>query len=289
MNVYKERSFSRAAEAVGLSQPTVSEHIKSLERELRCRLFDRIGRTVIPTEEGERLYTGAVRLLDEIEALKEEVLSSERQIRGEIVLGASTIPGAYLLPSVAAEFKAHHEGVSFEIVIEDTAKVTEMVRTHQILMGVVGAKLTPADLNYEEVAEDEVILVCRPEVLRDPAITDLGVEDLKTLPFIMREVGSGTREAFEKYLQSKGINIDDLNTVATLGSTDAVREALKAGLGVGYISRVAVRDELTRGELKEIRIEGFSIQRRFYLITHKKRSLPRVYREFRGFLLRKVV
>jgi DNA-binding transcriptional LysR family regulator len=280
--VYKEKSFSKAAETINLSQPTISEHIKTLEKELSCRLFDRMGRQIIPTPEADRLYEGAIKILDDIEKLKEEVTLGRDSIKGELRVGASTIPGSYILPARAAEFKSRYPGVSFEIIIGDTGKITTMVKNHELIMGVVGAKLDPEVLQYQEVAEDDIILVCRSGFVEEDVVVPA---KLKELPFILREKGSGTRETFEIYLHSVGIDLNSLNVVAVLGSTDSVKEAVKSGLGVSFISRIAVEEELKRGLLKELKIEGLDIKRNFYVVTHKKRTLPQTYIEFIRFLV----
>jgi DNA-binding transcriptional LysR family regulator len=279
--VYKEKSFSKAAESVNLSQPTISEHIKNLEEELRCTLFDRMGRHIIPTPEADRLYEGAVRILDEIERLREEVILDKYSIKGELRIGASTIPGSYILPTRAAEFKKRHPEVSFEIIIRDTAEVTTMVKNHELIMGVVGAKLAPETLEYQEIAKDDIILVCKSGFIEEELI---GPSELRKIPFILREKGSGTRETFERYLQGVGIDPGDLNVVAVLGSTDSVKEAVKSALGASFVSRIAVEEELKRGLLKELQIEGLEIKRNFYVVTHKKRTLPKAYGEFIRFL-----
>ncbi len=281
--VYRERSFSKAAHRVGLSQPTISEHIKGLEKELGCRLFDRVSRTVIPTVYAHRLFEGAVKLLDEAERLKNRVLEKEPKLAGEIKIGASTIPGSYILPSRAAAFKKQYPEVSFEIYIGDTREITELVVTHRLMMAVVGAELEPQRLKYDKLMDDELVLACRTDLVRDDTIT---VEALREVPFILREEGSGTRKAFEEALKDIGLGIGDLNVVGVLGGTDAIRQAMKEGLGVSVISRIAIEDELQSGQLKSLTLEGFSIKRAFSVVTHPKRTLPQRYQVFLDFLLR---
>lgn len=280
--VYRERSFSKAAQRVGLSQPTVSEHIKALEKDLGVRLFDRVSRTVIPTVYANRLFEGAINLIEEAERLRDRVLEKEPKLAGEIRIGASTIPGSYIMPQKTAEFKKKYPEVYFEIFIGDTREVTEMVLSHRLLVGVVGAELEPSRLKYQKLKDDEIVLASHPDLVGDDV---LGKNDLLKLPFILREEGSGTRKAFEEALERIGLQIKDLNVVAVLGSTDAVKQALKRGLGVSFISKIAIEEELSEGSLKLLPIKGFSIKRVFSIVTHPKRTLPQRYQVFLEFLI----
>ena len=279
--VYRQRSFSRAAETLLLSQPTISEHIKTLEEELNCRLFDRLGRTIVPTKVADILFPRAVNLIEALEKLHEEVANIQGRITGHIVIGASTIPGTYILPAIAAEFKSREESISFEIIIEDSRKITDMVLHHELLMGVVGARMEPEKLNYTPLVEDELILVSTDRIINSSSIT---IEELKTIPFVLREEGSGTRKTLEEYLLKRNLSLEDLNIVATLGSTDSVKQALKSSLGASILSRISVREEIERGVLKEVRIRGWRIKRNFSVITHRKRTLPPQYQALFEFM-----
>ncbi len=284
--VYRERSFSKAAQRVGFSQPTISEHIKALEEDLGVRLFDRVSRTVIPTVYANRLFEGAVRLIEEADRLRDRVLEKEPKLSGEIKIGASTIPGSYIIPQKATEFKKRYPEVYFEILIGDSREVTEMVLSHRLMLGVVGAELEPNRLSYQKLMEDEIVLAARKDLVKENV---LGKEALTRLPFILREEGSGTRKAFEEALERNGLSVKDLNVVAVLGSTDAVKQALKNGLGVSFISKIAIEEEVSRGNLKILTMEDFSIKRSFSTVTHPKRTLPQRYQAFLEFLLKKEV
>ncbi len=218
-----------------------------------------------------------------MDRLKERVIEKEPILSGEIRIGASTIPGSYILPSKAAEFKKKYPGVYFEIFIGDTREVTEMVLSHRIVLGVVGAELEPHRLKYQKLMDDEIVLAAHPDLIEDNV---LSMDSLGKIPFVLREEGSGTRRAFEEALQRTGLSVKDLNVVAVLGSTDAVKQALKKGLGVSFISRLAIEEELSEGHLKVLEIKDFSIKRAFSVVTHPKRTLPERYTTFLEFLLR---
>ncbi len=277
VSVYKNKSFTRASEQLHISQPTISEHIKNLETSLDCRLFDRLGRSIMPTVEADVLYPRALQLLDDLERIQEEVSATGGDVKGRILIGASTIPGAYILPRKAHTFKQQFPDTVFEILIEDSKKITEMVLNHDLLCGIVGAKMESEKLNYIPLIEDELILVSSRGMSSKKLLKP---QELLSLEFLSREKGSGTRQTFENYLGKKKISAEKLHIVATLGSTSAIIQALKAGLGVSVLSRIAVQEELDRGILKEITIQGMKMKRSFFMIRLKKRTLPPQYAAF---------
>jgi len=283
VTVYKARSFTKAAEELYTSQPTVSEHIQNLEARLNCRLFDRLGRSILPTAEAEVLYPRAMAILEDLQQLEEEISTTRNTVSGELILGASTIPGAYILPAIAASFKMEFPGISFEIRINDSAKIVEAVAGNELLLGVVGAKIATPKLRYQPFDEDELILAAAHSSTIPPEIT---MKELGQIPFIVRERGSGTRKSTEVLLAQQHQTLNQLNICATLGSSVAVKEAIKANLGVSVISRHAIQDELLSGKIREIHIPGLTMKRNFYIVTPAKRTLPNHYQELLARLLR---
>ncbi len=281
VTVYKHRSFTKASELVHISQPTISEHIKNLEADLGFKLFDRLSRTIFPTIEADNLYPRAMQLLDDFEKLREDMIKPDKELSGKILIGASTIPGSYLVPFSVVDFKKEYPGVSFEIIIGDSKKITDLVLGHDLLYGIVGAKMVAEKLDYIPWIEDELVLVSS-DVSEQK--NTLSINKITEIPILLREAGSGTRKIMEKILGGKGIDIAKMNIVATLGSTSSLKEAVKAGLGYSIISRLAIRDEIKSGLLYEIPIQGLKMNRNFYLIKHKKRSLPKSYLVFYDYL-----
>ena len=275
--VYKNKSFTRASEELYISQPTISEHIKNLETSLDCRLFDRLGRSIMPTSVADVLYPKALQLLDDLVRIQEDITAAGSGVKGKLVIGASTIPGTYILPRVAYSFKKQYPDVSFEVLIEDSGKITTMILQHDLHCGIVGAKILSDKLDFEPLLEDELVLVASPRVLEQKSIK---LDQLATIPFLQRETGSGTRQTFENYLEKKNFTPERLNIVALLGSTSAVKQAIKESLGASVISRIAVQEELDSGVLLEIPITNMKMKREFYLVHLKKRSLPAQYLAF---------
>jgi DNA-binding transcriptional LysR family regulator len=275
--VFKHKSFSKASEELYLTQPTVSDHIKTLEEEMACRLFDRLGRTIIPTKEAEALYTHALEIIEKADHIKEVVGQFKKEVAGEIVIGASTIPGTYLMPSIIAAFRKIHPSTSFQIIVSDSRDIVERVVRHELLIGIVGAKLTNHQIHYVPFMQDELIAVASPLLIKDGVIT---LRDLARIPMILREEGSGTRREVEKILESKGVALEEIEIAGIFGSTDAVKQAVKAGLGISIVSKFSVTDELKYKVLKEIKVKDVQMRRNFYIITHKKRTLPLSYTIF---------
>lgn len=203
-------------------------------------------------------------------------------VAGELLIGASTIPGAYILPAIATAFKQRFPEISFEIRIEDSARIVSEVASNDLYLGVVGAKIPVAKLKYQPLIDDQLILVAAGN---HPAPLAVTIDELCRLPFIVRERGSGTRKSTETMLAKQQRTLDQLNICATLGSSAAVKEAVKANLGVSVISRLAVHNEIDCGTLREIAIPGLTMKQSFYVVTSQKRTLPKHYQEFLKQLL----
>ncbi len=281
-SVYKHKSFSKAAEELHLTQPTVSDHVKALEEELKCRLFDRLSRKVIPTREAAVLIGRAQAIIEKVEGFKDVLGEFRKDLSGHLVVGASTIPGTYILPCLTASFRRKYPSVLFEIVVSDSRAIIDKVAGDELLIGIVGARLESRQVDYKPFLDDELIAVA-PNSFE--MRKNMGIRDIAELPIVMREQGSGTRREFEKILEKEGIDFQHLNIVALFGSTDAVKQAVKEGMGISVISRRAVKDELKCGMLKEIRIKDADMKRQFYIINHRKRTLPHLCKMFADYLL----
>lgn len=262
-------SFSQAAEVLSLTQPTVTAHVKSLERSLGKRLLDRFGRKVIPTPQGELLYKYARQIL----SLRHEAITSlSGQVpHGELKIGASTLPGEYVLPRAIKELLGVWPELRIEVKVADSQAVMGLVERLEVDIGVVGSRKATERLSFTPIFKDQVLLVVRSD--HPFAGRRVNWEELSKEGLITREPGSGTRKAFEDALRQKGINPSRLRILAELGSTTAVKEAVKAGVGIGILSNLAVSEELG-SSLSQVRlIELGSIERTFYIITRKGRTL----------------
>jgi DNA-binding transcriptional LysR family regulator len=281
--VYELKSFSRAGKECLISQPTVSEHIRFLEKLLEVRLFDRLGREVVPTRAGEILYKYARRMLDLRREASRTIELYRGLTSGELELGGSTIPGEYILPTLIGRFKESFADIRIKLVIADTMRITNMVLEGSLELGVVGAKMQNKNLQFEEVFDDELILAVSPDH-HWAASSAIALEKLSGAPFIMREHGSGTRMMMFEILEQEGFDPGRLKVIAEMGSTEAIRQAIKAKVGVSILSRRAIADDLRFKQLCHVSIRGMSFVRHFYLVTHRKRSRSPVGQAFVDFL-----
>jgi DNA-binding transcriptional LysR family regulator len=277
------RSFSRAAEAVLLTQPTVSGHIKALETELGLRLFDRAGKTVTPTRAGEILYGYARRILALREEAQQAINEHRGGLKGHLALGASTIPGAYILPSVVAAFKREHPEVTISLHISGSRDIVRGVIDGTCEVGMVGARFEERRVHYEPFAQDELVLAVQaahPWASR----STVRLAELAGQPFIMRERGSGTRKVMEQTLIDHAVDPDSLRVVLEVTGNEAVRQALKAGAGISVISRRAIEDEIRHKMVAALRLQGVRLVRDFFLVTHKSRSRSPLAKAFLSFM-----
>lgn len=266
------RSFSRTAEEISIRQPTVSGHIKTLEEELGARLFDRHGREVLPTSAAEVLFGYAQRILQ----LRTEAVYAldqfMKRVSGQLKLGGSTIPGGYILPVIMGKFHQQYKEAYLSLILDDTTGIVNRVLDGEIEIGVVGAQLSHENLDYRPMVEDEMVLIAPPDHPLARAGTLQNVRDLTQTLFIIREKGSGTRTTMLAALKNHGLEPEDLNVIAEMGSTEAVRQAVKAGLGVSILSRIAVADDIKFNLIKDIKVPGLNLKRLFYIVIHKKRT-----------------
>ncbi len=270
--VYELQSFSKAGKDLYLSQPTVSTHILSLEEELGVKLFDRIGRSVIPTQAGQMLHAGVQKIFRTMEETKANIHDLKNKVCGQVVAGGSTIPSNYLLPAVLSDFRKSYPQVMVELRIGDSIKVCQDVLSGELDFGIVGGYADHFDLEHVLLLKDELHLVASPD-LRPKIDVKACPGDLKDMPWVMREKGSGTRQAFENAMMVCGISLQELRVSTQVQSTEALVRCVLAGTGVGVTSRLAVQKYVESGELDIIEVEGLNIQRNFYIIRHRRRSL----------------
>lgn len=281
--VARKRSFTLAAKEVYLSQSTVSFHIRSLEQEFGVKLFDRAGREVTLTQAGELLLDYSQRILDLEKAAHQSVEELQGLVRGDLKIGASTIPGEYIAPYCLGAFKEKYPDIALTLGVADTARVAAGVAAGDFELGLVGAAMNQPALTFEPFAEDQVVLIAAPgRVQWGPQ--PLALEDVLSLPLLVREPGSGTRSALEQALGGRGLSLANLNVVMELGSTQAIKAGVRAGLGVSFVSAWAITDERRWGLLEVIPLRDFAIRRQFYLSHRKQRTLSPAAAAFARFL-----
>jgi DNA-binding transcriptional LysR family regulator len=285
--VVERKSFSQAADRLGVTQPAVSLQIRALEERLGQRLFDRSGRRVEPTEAGLRLYRGAQRLLALEQQLLEDVAGDEDgELRGELAIGAATGPGATVVPVLLCEFQRENPEVRVELTISDTQSVIEAVARRELELGVVGATPRHRSVAYEPFFKDEVVLVCPPK--HPFAGKTITIDDLRGAQLVLMQEGAGVRQVIEEELRRAGKRLRDLDVKLELGLQESVKSAVEAGFGVTFISRSAVESELAEGSLATARGRGLEPSRQISLVRASGRQATRVADAFAAFAAKRI-
>jgi DNA-binding transcriptional LysR family regulator len=276
-------SFSRAAEALFLTQPTVSEHVRGLEDEMGLQLLDRLGRGATTTRAGELLLGYARRMLALAREAQQALDQFQGRMSGELVVGGSTIPGEYVLPGLIGRFKAKYPDISVSLLIGDSRQVSEWVDQGRAEVGVIGARPTSRALESRELMPDELVIVV-PATHGWAARKTVSLDELRREPMVVRERGSGSREAVEHVLETAGVSLTSFRLVGEMGSTQAIKQAVRAGVGIALISRRAVEDECRAGLVACVKVKDLKVARSFYLVTHKDRTRSPLAQAFLDFL-----
>src|SRR5256714_8619835 len=271
--VVDRKSFSQAAERLGVTQPAVSLQIRSLEKRLGMKLLDRSGRRVEPTEAGQRLYRAAQRMLVLEGQLLDELAGDDGALRGELALGASTGPGGTVVPVLLGEFQREHPELSVALSVSDTNHVIEQVAERELELGVVGAAPRHRGVVFEPFFRDDVILVC-PAAHRFAGQT-VTLDELREETLILMQEGAGVRQVIEEELRRAGVRLRDLGVRLELGLQESVKSAVAAGFGITFISRTGVEAELAAGTLASARVKGLEPSREILLVRAAGRSPTR--------------
>ena len=285
--VVERRSFSQAAEALGVTQPAVSLQIRGLEERFGRRLLDRSGRRVEPTEAGQLLYRGAQRMLQLERQLVEELEDEEGgELRGSLAIGASTGPGAHLVPLLLCEFQREHPSVVVSLNVSDTHTVIEQVAGRSLELGVVGAVRRDRSLEFEPLVRDEIVLAVPPG--HEFAGREIPLGDLKRETQVVMQEGAGVRQVIEAELRRVGLRLRDFERRLELGLQESVKSAVAAGYGVAFISRTAIERELAAGTLAIAGVDGVEAARQIYVVRARGRLPGRAVQAFLEFARRRV-
>jgi DNA-binding transcriptional LysR family regulator len=277
--VVERKSFSQAAERLGVTQPAVSLQIRSLEQRLGRHLLDRSGRRVEPTEAGLRLYASAQRLLALEESLFEELSEDdEGALTGTLELGASTGPGGTVVPLLLSEFQELHPELRVRLIVSDTQTVVDRVADRELELGIVGAGRRHRGVVFEPFFRDEVVLACPPQ--HRFAGKTITLEQLGSEPLIVMQEGAGVRQVIEDELRRAGKRLRDLDVRLELGLQESARSAVLAGHGVTFISRLAIEADLAAGRVATARVRGLDPVREIFLARAAGRTETRAARSF---------
>jgi DNA-binding transcriptional LysR family regulator len=277
----KAQSFTRAADALFLTQPGISKHIKELEEYYDTRLFDRLGKKVVLTQAGEILYGKTEIIFNMIDQLKVEIDELQGLNRGALNIGASITMGIYILPVVLGRFRSMYPNIDVRMDIALNQQIAEMVLGNSIDFGFLGAPVSDDRLKLEPFFKDELVLIV-PSNHEWATHDTIEPHELLGCPFISSRQGSGTRAVIEEQLGRIGIT---LKKTIEFGNTEAVKKAVEAGLGISIVSKVAIRREEHLGVIKVLGISGVDFRRTFYFAYRKDKYLSNLDKAFLQFIV----
>jgi DNA-binding transcriptional LysR family regulator len=275
------RSFRRAAEALHLSQPALSQHVRELEAELGTRLFDRLPRKVALTDAGHVFAEHATRLTTTLADARQAIRDLMGLERGALTIGASTTPGIYVLPQILGAFRRRYPGIALTLKLGNSEGIERMVRASELDLGLVGGhERCPGEACLSAGLPDELVLVVGPT---HPWASrrEIPPARLEDDVLLMREVGSATRQVTERALRDGGVAY---RPGLVLEHPEAIKQAVIAGLGVAFLSVHAVRGEMATRRLHAVRLRGLRLRRHFHLLHHEGRILSASARAFRDLV-----
>jgi len=274
-------SFTKAAETLHMTQPAVTFQVRQLEEHFNTRLFDRTHNRISLTDAGQKVYEYA----DKIFQLYNELENSVRELTGEIsgglILGASTTIAEYMLPSLLGDFKAKYPDVNLRLKVSNTDGIVSMVEHNVIDLGIVEAPVTNKNLSVEVCRIDRLVAIVPPGHI----LVGKGKVSLNTLveyPYICREEGSGTREVILDYLKAAGVDSAQLNVIMELGSLEALKGAVEAGIGVSIVSRATLSKEIRLNTLEVLELDP-PLERPFSFVHQKQKFRQRAMEELLEF------
>jgi DNA-binding transcriptional LysR family regulator len=278
-------SFSRGAEAVLLTQSTVSQHMAALENELGTELFDRLGRGVVLTAGGKKFLVHARRILAERDVLRQSMASFQGLENTLLKIGASNVPANYLIPPVLPALKQKHPGITLTMLTGDSREMIACLEKSEIELAVVGSYLSTKKIEFTPLIADSLTLIVGPNhrwAKRD----SLSLAELISEPCVVREEGSGSGQALHDALSHRGLNPEELTIGARLGSNEAVLQAIAEGFGCAFVSELSVNHNLGAGEICKVKVDGLTVDRQIWLATLKSRSQSPAAKAFKEVLMK---
>lgn len=290
VQVVKLQSFSKAAQQLYLTQPTVTSHIQILEEELDTLLLNRYGKKATPTEAGEILYDYALKLVQMRDMAQFDLSAYNGKIQGELIISSSSVPRNYMLPKLIKEFSDSYPDISFIINERDSKQVVDDIKEGYADFGIVGAMYEENYIDYIELEKDRLCVIT-PNNEEFPWENDSLIDKSVLLKhrLILREKGSGTRKLIEQSLslssKDKKDDEDYFDRTSYVEDGEAIKRFVEAGLGISIVSDLTVDEEVKRGSLKKFYVKGIDFDRAFYFAYHNKRELSPLNKKFRAFIL----
>ncbi len=280
VSVAKNKSFSKAAKNLFLTQPTVSAHIQKLEKELSIHLFDRSNKIITLTPAGKILYENSLIILNNCKKALYDLNEYSGKIEGIIDIATSSIPETYVLPSFLKFFNDRYTDVKFNITHYNSQDAISEILDEKISFGFVGSKLNNSQIQYIDLIDDELVLLCPLELHIPNDNGYINIDTLNNLSFIMRKDGSGTKNLTLNLLKNHGFHPDNLNIIAYVESNESIKEMVRIGLGVSFISYNSSLDYIDSNKVKYYKIKNITFLRKFYFIYSKKKVFSPLEEKF---------
>lgn len=272
-------NMTKVAKNMYISQPSISQSIHELEEEVGVKLFDRIGKKLFLTNEGEIFLNYTRRILNLYDEGINTLNDYAHNSKGKITIGASTTIGIYILPGIIKSFSEKYKDIEISIIIENTSRIKNLILQNKVDFAYVEGEIKSEEINQEKVWEDELVFICGNNH-KWSNTNIIKAEELSNEKLIMRESGSGSREIIENYLLGKEI---DYNIFLELGNTEAIKRIVEANLGIGCISEKCIEENIKHGDLNSFRLEERKIIRDLLLITHKDKFISKNMKDFIDF------
>lgn len=278
-------SFTKAAESLHMTQPAVTFQVRQLEEHFNTRLFDRTHNRISLTEAGTKVYEYAERIFQLYGELENSVRELTGEISGILILGASTTIAEYMLPALLGDFKAKYPDVNLRLKVSNTDGIVSMVEHNIIDLGVVEAPVSNKNLAVAVCRTDRLVAIVPPNHTLASLDGPIKLEQIVEYPYICREEGSGTREVILDYLKGAGIEPNALNIIMELGSLEALKGAVEAGIGISIVSRATLVKEIKLGTLKVLELDP-PLERPFSFVHQKHKFRQRAMDELLEFAQR---
>ena len=273
-------SFTKAANELNISQPAVTKHIKEIENQLNTKLFDRKGTTIQLTESGKILFVYAEKSRQLYRDLEFAIAQLNKQEKGKLKIGASTTIAQYILPELLAKFNSYYRDINIELVTHNSEDIATLLKSGKIDLGIVEGESKSSYFDYQKFKKDEIVLVCKTN---HPLVNkNFKIKDLYDIDLIVREQGSGTQEFIQNQLKKSAVDLQKLNIIMQLGSSESIKNYLLHSEAMAFLSISTILPELKNNQLSVIDIKNFSIERDFNFITLKgdQSELIDLFRKF---------